>query len=200
MLFITNTPFKTNYTIIFLDLLQGLFFHWIVTVFPLLSVSSWNKTILKCWYYTAWGRRGGLTKRACVVLFTEHKAALMGFSGSRQTVWLLTYQSFCSNSTDWIVFSQTWYCYSLIVYNWGFIIIFMHCDGLKTLLSIYPPHFLSGALQHTCYMCLHTQKCSHSPNLPALPVWPVIVEPQGSYNINLFNTQLHNHTTTSYKQ
>ena len=62
------------------------------------AVSFWNKTILKCWYYAVCRANGGLTKTACVVLFTQNKAALMGFSSSRQVAWLLTHLS--SNSTD----------------------------------------------------------------------------------------------------
>lgn len=61
-------------------------------------MSLWNKTILKCWYYTACRTNGGLTNRACVVLFTEHKEALMSFSGS--TASSLTHQCLCSNSLD----------------------------------------------------------------------------------------------------
>lgn len=144
------------------------FFHLPVTVFPLLNVSLWNKTILMLLHW-------GLTKRARVVLFTEHKEALMGFSASRQTAWLLTHQCFCSNSMDtqvdsgttvlWSSFFQSILSYIVRVDKWGFIVIFMHFCGLKCFLSIYSTHFFFGTLQHSCFMCM---------NLPERPAHLVI--------------------------
>ena len=151
-------------------------------------MSFWNKNISNCWYYTACRRtNGGLTKRACAVLFTEHKAALMCFSVSRQ--WLLTYQCFCSNGTDtrWtsvlcgmygfqqimgdiLICHKFVHCCLVTVCKSVFSVMFIHFHGLEWLASVYSTHFPCGTLQHTSYICLHTHECSHLAELPTFPV------------------------------
>lgn len=73
---LTNLPLKTDYKIF-----SDPFFHFTVTAFPLLNVSPWNKKTSNVDIIMHARTNGGLT--ACVVLFTEHKAALVGLS--RQT-------------------------------------------------------------------------------------------------------------------
>lgn len=84
----TDLPLKTNY-MIFLDLLPKLFFRLLNSQFSHCCMCDWNKTTHKCWYYTACKANG-----ACVVLFTENKAAPMSFH--KHIAWL-THQCLCSN-------------------------------------------------------------------------------------------------------
>lgn len=141
---------------IFLDLLQWIFFQFSKSLFSHRSVC--HSGIKQPWNVNFTSHAsGGLTKRARVVLSTEHKAALTGVSGSRQTAWLLTYQCLCSSrhrhsenlsyeaclfflmhlrqiSGGILGFQKPAHCYLLTVYNWGVIAIFMHFDSV---LSIY---------------------------------------------------------------
>ena len=131
-------------------------------------MSVWNKTALTCWYY------GGLTKRVCVVLFTEHKAALMCVSSSRQAAWL-THQRFCISRMNTPrqpvdiclrkrVFPTHFELFSYSL--WLRFYCHIHAFWWPQITSQYLLHFLPCTSQHTC---------SHLSELSALLVWPVVI-------------------------